>query len=302
MKKSRLLLMMMTLLVAAQAWAADNAVITTNVEAVDFGDIEVGYPISKSFMVTGYQLTDDIVMTIEGRGCGFFALTSSIITPEAAAMGANVTVTCNPFSKYMWPASIRLSSSGAEDVIISLTATASYLGYEFMRTRTEEFYAPPGGMQARSGYFQFFDVEVPTDPNLPVDRAWGPTSGDYSVSVEGADANQFMARIVKSSSITNVCTVQVTYLPNATGTHEATLKLYCARAGVPENLISLRGEAWGTLGDIDDDGLLGIGDVTGIVTLLLKGNDGFPRADLNCDGELTITDVTLLITRLLEGD
>ena len=60
------------------------------------------------------------------------------------------------------------------------------------------------------------------------------------------------------------------------------------------------GEATGELGDINDDGVIGIGDVTGIIGLLLNDAEDFPPADLNCDGLITITDVTLLIARLLE--
>ena len=54
------------------------------------------------------------------------------------------------------------------------------------------------------------------------------------------------------------------------------------------------------LGDVDDDGEIGIGDVTCLISLILNDNGVFAEvADLNSDGEINIADVTALIHYIL---
>ncbi len=85
------------------------------------------------------------------------------------------------------------------------------------------------------------------------------------------------------------------------GSHSATLRVYCASAGVPVVIIPLTGEATGMLGDMNDDGVIGIGDVTGMVSVLLRGHDNSAKGDMDGNGTLDISDVTSLINRLLHG-
>jgi len=54
-------------------------------------------------------------------------------------------------------------------------------------------------------------------------------------------------------------------------------------------------------GDIDGNGVLSIGDVTGIIDALLRGDVNNPAADLNGDGRVSIQDVTMLIDILLNN-
>ena len=55
-------------------------------------------------------------------------------------------------------------------------------------------------------------------------------------------------------------------------------------------------------GDVNDDGLIAINDVTKLIDMLLDGvPEGF-NADVNFDGDITIADVTALIDRLLSGN
>ena len=101
--------------------------------------------------------------------------------------------------------------------------------------------------------------------------------------------------------VTSALQQLVTYAPRELGTHTAKLRVYCANAGVPLVSIPLKGEATAVLGDMDDNGLLTIGDVTGIVDQLLKGTCD-TRADMNNDGKVSIGDVTVLINCLLGGE
>lgn len=178
----------------------------------------------------------------------------------------------------------------------------------FVNNQTEEFTAFAGQIVTRTGVIRFADAEIPPDPSTPVIMSNGIVfpeidinivSDDYSFTMEG-DAC-FTARIVDKSYTSNMCTVLVTYAPRELGTHTAKLRVYCANAGVPLVTIPLKGEATAVLGDMDDNGLLTIGDVTGMVDQLLKGTCD-TRADMNNDGKVSIGDVTVLINCLLGGE
>ena len=57
-------------------------------------------------------------------------------------------------------------------------------------------------------------------------------------------------------------------------------------------------------GDVNGDGVVNIGDVTALISMVLKSNssaDDNPAADLNGDGELNISDVTALISMVLRN-
>lgn len=59
------------------------------------------------------------------------------------------------------------------------------------------------------------------------------------------------------------------------------------------------------LGDIDGDGIVGVGDVTELIDLLLlglAGNDMLAVADIDLDGNISIADVTSLIDRIVTGN
>lgn len=179
----------------------------------------------------------------------------------------------------------------------------------FVNNQTEEFTAFAGQIVTRIGTIRFADAEIPPDPSTPVIMSNGMVfpdididivSDDYSCTLEG-DAC-FTARIVSKSYTSNMCSVLVTYAPRELGVHTAKLRVYCANAGVPLVTIPLKGEATAVLGDLDDNGVLTIGDVTGVIDLLLKGENDFSRADMNCDGKVSIGDVTMLINRLLSGE
>ena len=301
---------------SVNAWAApacdnESASISVNVDVLDFGEVEVGYPVVKSLMVTGNDLQGNINLKIESSNTAFYEVTPSTISPEAALSGVLVSVKFKPFSAYVKAANLRLSSEGVEDVVIPITAAPFFPETMFVKNMTEQFTAPAGGFASRTGAVRFADAEVPTDPNTPVVMA--PKPGDdveltldvsivppqYSLLIEGDDSQSFMAQIVKGSTIANICTVKITYLPKACGTHEAVLKLRCSTAGVPLVTIPLRGESTEVLGDIDNNGVLNIGDVTGLIGLLLNGTRSTACADFNCDGKLSIADVTALINCLL---
>ena len=307
--RTKLLFLTALILSTVQGWAVSSAVITASVESLDFGDVEVGYTQTRNFVVTGYNLNENINLTLEGRHTYLYQVTPETITPEDAALGAVVTVKCVPTSAHFWPVNVVLSSTGADDVLIPLNAEPFYPENSFVNKQTEEFSAYVGQIVTRTGYIRFADAEIPTDPNQPVDRSNGedddamlcalPGAGIYTLTIEGADKLNFSARIVKMSTITNICTVAISYVPRSCGTHEATLKVHCSNAGVPWVTIYLHGESTGTLGDLNNDGIININDLTNMINLLLTNDRSISLADMNDDGVFNICDVTTLINHLL---
>lgn len=307
----KLLFIFAFILASAQAWAASDgnsqrggfftSVIAADIEALDFGDVEVGYPVSKSFVVTGHDLVDDINLRIETHSVNYYKVTPENITPEQAENGVTVKVTYSPSSWWWSDADLILTSQDAVDIDIPITANPYYPDL-FLNNQEEQFSAFVGQMDTRTGVVRFADYEVPTDPTL-VDRAAvvdGIIFDGYSFTVEGDTNADFFVRIVKASSLANLCTVAISYIPHSCGTHEATLKVFCSNAGVPLVTIPLKGEATKVLGDLDGDGLVGVGDVTDMIDTLLRGDVGPEQGDMNGDGKFTIGDVSMLIDRMLE--
>lgn len=311
--KYRLLFLMALILAMGQEWASadelnGNATITASVESVDFGDVEVGYTVVKSFRVYGHGLSDNINVTLDGRGSHFYQVTPETIDAQAAENGVKVTLKCNPISTYFWPADVVLSSTNADDVVIPVSAEPYYPEF-FLSKQTVQFEAYAGQMVTKTGAIRFADAEVPPhDPNTPVVMlnldmsAGGNLSDDYSITLDGADKCQFAAYIVKSSAIAKICTVAITYMPRTTGSHDATITAYCSRAGVPDFTFYLHGESTDVLGDLNNDGRLSVGDVAGMIDLLLNGDDNeFNQiSDFNNDGRFSIADVAGFINLLLE--
>lgn len=84
-------------------------------------------------------------------------------------------------------------------------------------------------------------------------------------------------------------------LENGDGTYvvpvnEASTYVYEAEEGVWRQII---------MGDINDDRLVNVSDVTALVDIILGKRSGMRQADINGDGKYDITDVTLLVNMIL---
>lgn len=294
MKKITLLLAVLALAVA-QAWAAP--VIEVDAEKVDFGQVDVGYPVTERFMVSGYDLTDDINLALTGRYAAEYEVTPATITPEAAAAGVIVKVTYSPSSVWSTWATLVLSSADADDVTVSIVADPQRNGTIIGNNNQRNYTAAVGMVDYSVEVANFADAEIPTDPNQPVVRSWGPVSDNYEISIEGDDC--FHARIVKASEIAKTCTVRISYSPMASGSHHATLVVTCHTAGVPDVRVQLNGTAtlpaWG---DLDGDGRITVADVTNEIDVLMEGRAPSSQADVDGDGNLSIRDVSSLIDML----
>jgi len=82
----------------------------------------VGTPATATFTVTGYNLTDNVTLSLSGDNA--FALSTTRITATQAQNGVTVTVTYNPASVGTHEATVTLTSTDAETVTVKLNGTA----------------------------------------------------------------------------------------------------------------------------------------------------------------------------------
>lgn len=242
--------------------STDMVGIEADVDSILFGDVEVGYPVSKTLTVTGHHLTSDINLRTETRSVNYFKVTPEVITPEQAANGVTVKVTYSPGSQYWNWGNLVLSCSDVEDVVIPIWADPYTPDNSFHNKQTLQLSAYLGQIVRETGTISFADAEIPPGPinplvvmsngaslmsindgfdNCTMLPANGIDFSNYELEIEGDDC--FCAMLVKTSSIANTCKVMITYSPRTLGTHQATLVATCHSAGVPVVIVYLRGEA-----------------------------------------------------------
>jgi len=82
-----------------------------------------GTPQAKTFELLSELLTEDITVTLTDAN-GVFSIDKTSVTTAESEEGASVTVTFSPATEGSYTGTVTLSSEGAENVVISLTATA----------------------------------------------------------------------------------------------------------------------------------------------------------------------------------
>lgn len=309
--KMRFLLFGAMVLVGLFAWA--DPVIESNVDSVQFGQVDVGYPVTRTIRVTGTGLEGNISLAIEGRYANEYSVTPNTITPADAANGVNVRVKYSPKSQWSCWANLVLMSENAVDLVIPITADPQRNGTIFGYNNHRSYSAYVGKTDYSVEVAYFADAEIPPDPNQPMISSFNDGSFDfvviddfglnvndiYGVSIDGDDC--FSAAIVKSSAIVNTCSVRISYNPLTSGSHHAVLNLTCSKAGVPLIVVYLDGEAM-LNGDVDGDGLIAIKDVSDLIDNLLNGDGSADSGDVDGDGSVSIRDVSALIDLLLFGN
>ena len=295
--------------VSLSGTANEQPAITASVETVDFGNVTMGYNVTQRFTVTGLNLTDNLTLCISNDRFNQFSVSPSTITPEKAAQGVTVSVTVSPFNQYGTTATLTLASTGAEDVIIPVTADIER-GESL--PKSIQFTTYVGGFTSIGGTINFPDAEIPPDPNTPVvmspaagnyalaQIAPGVASADYSYTIQGD--NCFNVTITKGSAIAKTCDVTITYRPLTLGSHNVTISFTCSRGGIPVT-VNVSGTAIEREpGDVNGDGLMTIGDATSLIDMLLCPITPPAHADVNGDGIVSIIDVTTLIDMLLSSN
>ena len=99
--------------------------ITASTTSIDFtGNFSSDMTQTKTFTVSGKNLETDITVTLNDPS-GFYSVSSTSISPAAAASGTDITVTWTPTTIGTTTATLTLSSTGAEDVVVNLFGTVS---------------------------------------------------------------------------------------------------------------------------------------------------------------------------------
>ncbi len=109
------------------AGALTNPRITVSTTTLSMNTI-VGNPVTATFTVTGYNLTDNVNLSISGSNA--FSLSTTSISATQAENGVNVTVTYNPASAGNDEATVTLASNGAENVTVKINGAADLETYD----------------------------------------------------------------------------------------------------------------------------------------------------------------------------
>lgn len=108
-----------TMTVSLSAKGVEPA-ISTSTSSLSFGGSTIS---SKTFKVTGTNLTGDLSLTVTGTNSTNFSVSPSSISSSAAASGKTVTVTCNPKAATSAEAKVKISGGGASPKYVTLKYT-----------------------------------------------------------------------------------------------------------------------------------------------------------------------------------
>ncbi len=184
--------------------AGPRPVITTTTETLTYETV-VGTSKPSTFGVTGENLTGDITPTISGDNASYFT-----VSPESLGTnGGELTVTYNPTDAGNHTATLTLSSTGAQDVTIALTGTAT---------------APTVPTIAVNPA----TVTINTEPNTAGTGSFTVTgtnlTGDINLAVSG-DGFAVNPTTITAAEAANGKSVLVTYSPQEEGTFDGTITL-----------------------------------------------------------------------------
>ena len=206
-----------------------SPLIRVNPASIDFADRNpyATRTYTKTLNVKGMNLEDGITATLTDAS-GAYSLSQTSITQSAATAsgGVDITITYAPQSAGTHTASITLSSTGATDVVVPLTATA--------QAATPTIVADPETLSFKAG--------LNTAKSLTFDVLTEFLTGNVAVTL--SDANGVFT--VDKTSITKAeseegATVTVTFQSATAGTFNGTVTL--SSPGAESVVISLTGKA-----------------------------------------------------------
>ena len=163
----------------------------------------VGEQVTKTFTVTGTDLTGNVMLAVSGAG---FTIDKTNITQNQATNGATVTVTYKPTTGGTHTGTVAISSNGAQQVTVALTGVATTV--------------PTIGANPTSLNFQ-------TTVGTPVTKSFQLTAanleGNVTLTVQGEGFTIDKTEIIPGAA--NNSYVNVTYTPTAFGTHTGTVTI-----------------------------------------------------------------------------
>ena len=179
--------------------SATQPVISVSTSDLDMGSVKINNSASKTLKVIGQALTGGVTLTLNDPN-GVFTITPDVISNADASLGSDVTVTFAPMAIQDYSATVTLSSPGAQDVVVTLTAHGLIEGYTPVMQPANEAYI--GLTQFRADWTDqtpadnvaSYTLEVNTKPSFE----WLETA-DFS-GVPNAVADGYLSDISGSLS------------------------------------------------------------------------------------------------------
>ena len=264
-------------------------VITVDPASLEINAI-VGRSVSKTFNVTGTDLTGSIYLTCTGTG---FTINKSMITKSAAAQGTTVTVTYSPTQVGDHTGTVTLTTTGTQ-AVVELTGHASIVKYPpvmeppYVDDITETSFAADWSDDTPESNVLSYTLDV----LLAANKATETGDATHRV-ITGINDFYYVVNDLTPGG-TYLYKVKALYTDGTesewSNTEQVTL-LSSGHSFVP--------------GDVNHDSEISIADVTLLIAYVLSNGNGVACpicADVNGDGFYTIADVTILIGMVLGGN
>ena len=246
-------------------------------------DTTVGTPVTKTFTVTGTNLSGSVYLACDGEG---FSIDKTSITKTQATQGATVTVTYSPITYGNHLGTVTLTSTGAAEVVVDLDGMAELVVYNPVMLPANQEYI--GQTYFRADWTDETAADNVASYTLQVSTAQKATS----LKITGITDKFYTVNDLTAGG-SYLYKVKAIYIDGTesdwSNTEQVTL-LTPGHGFVP--------------GDVNHDGSLTIADVTMLISYVLSNGMGAACpvcADVNGDNSATIADVTMLISIVLKG-
>ena len=170
----------------------------------------VGAPVTQTFVVTGTNLSDNVILSLEGTDYDYFSIDKMSILKSAVTSGVTITVTYNPDDVGTHTARVAISSNGAETKYVNLTGVAQEPERMITVTPSSLSFTTVAG-QSTSQTFRLTGTNLTGSLRLTLND----NNGCYSIS----------PTTVTASRAANGVNITVTYAPTQAGTHNATVTI-----------------------------------------------------------------------------
>ena len=195
-------------------------VLTVNPTSLSFTGCQVGQTYTKTFTVTGTDLTGNVTISSSNSA---YTVSPATLTAAQAQAGATVTVTYKPTAAGTQTGNITVASSGAESKTVAVSGTATTVPTINVNPAT---------------------VNLNTTVGTPVTATFTVTGANLTNAVYLTCNGQFFSidktNITKNAANSGV-TVTVTYNPTTYGNHTGTVTL--TSTGAQSVTVNLNGTA-----------------------------------------------------------
>ena len=193
--------------------------ITSNVSSLAFGNVVKGKTASKTFTVTGTNLTGSLTLSSSNSN---FTVTPTTITASEAAAGKTVTVTYKPTASGTHSGSVTISGGGAASRLVSVTGTCLDPSIITVNPTSLAFDIVIKGNTATKTFTVIAS-------NLTGNLTLSSSNSNFTVSPTTITASEAAAGK----------TVTVTYKPTAAGSHSGTITI--SGGGATSKTVSVSG-------------------------------------------------------------